>query len=123
MPNNNINYSRLIPMHGTEEYWESRTDFTPAEGEIVIYDPDDNYNYSRIKVGKKKTNDELATLAELEFSSGAANGKGENSLQVGQVGTYPTEALGDYSLAVGYNKGAVPTQSVGVASAAIGRGI
>ena len=61
---NNINYSRLIPMHGTKA--ELDPTFTPAEGEIVVYDPGDGYNYSRFKVG-----DGDKTLAELEFSSGA----------------------------------------------------
>lgn len=148
-------YSRIIPQHGTEQYFnttyintetgditnEVPSDgskyqllsqyITPKPGEIIIFDPDENYNYSRFKIGKTiiessedgTSTERLATLDELEFSSGAANGKGQNSLQVGQVGDYPTEALGDYSIAVGYNKGKVPTQSVGIASAAIGRGI
>jgi hypothetical protein len=32
------------------------TNFTPLNGEIIIYDEDDNYNYKRIKIGNGETN-------------------------------------------------------------------
>lgn len=112
--------SRIVPQHKTEAEWlkEENKDFCPKPGEIIIFDSDETYNYARFKVGDGQHN-----LSELEFSSGAANGKGQNSLQVGQVETYPTEALGDYSLAVGYNKNDIATKSIGIASAAIGKGV
>ena len=144
MANLNRTQSRIVPQHKTEAEWSDwlketgNEDFCPKPGEIIIFDPDDNYNYSRFKIGRQKfeangqpskdDNGNLIyyNLSELEFSSGAANGKGQNSLQVGEVGDYATEALGDYSLAVGYSHtvidGQHPTTTRGIGSVAIGKG-
>lgn len=43
--------TRIIQKHDTEANWLLATNFTPMNGEIIIYDEDDNYNYKRIKVG------------------------------------------------------------------------
>lgn len=40
-----------------------------------------------------------------------------------KIGSAETEALGDYSLAIGYNKNDIATKSIGIASAAIGKGV
>lgn len=48
--------SRMIQKHDTEENWEKAVNFIPKQGEIIIYDIDDNYDYERIKVGDGITN-------------------------------------------------------------------
>lgn len=144
----NINYSRLIPMHGKEN--DLDLNFIPAKGEIIIYDPDDSYNYSRIKVG-----DDQKSLSELEFSSGAEikNGttilkvpldvvnedteivkidenitKLNNNLEIDkkvsikenlQIGS-GAKSVASNSLALGIVKSDLPTKSEGLASLAVG---
>lgn len=48
--------SRIIHKHDTEANWIKATNFTPKQGEIIIYDIDDNYSYERIKIGDGVTN-------------------------------------------------------------------
>lgn len=53
--------ARISQLHNTEAEW-LKVIFIPKQGEIVVYDPDSNYNYSRIKVG-----DGQKTIHELPF--------------------------------------------------------
>ena len=57
--------ARISQLHKTEAEWTiwlNTTEFIPYPGELVIYDPDDNYDYARIKVG-----DGIKNLQELPF--------------------------------------------------------
>ena len=47
--------ARIVHKHDTEANWLKATNFIPKQGEIIIYDIDDNYNYERVKVGDGKT--------------------------------------------------------------------
>lgn len=47
--------SRIISKHDTESNWNNTINFIPNQGEIIIYDIDDNYNYERVKVGDGNT--------------------------------------------------------------------
>ena len=42
---------RLRQRHDTEANWILHPDFVPMSGEIIIYDPDENYAYARYKTG------------------------------------------------------------------------
>ena len=42
---------RIVHKHDTEANWNKATNFIPKNGEIIIYDPDSNYSYARVKVG------------------------------------------------------------------------
>lgn len=46
---------RIINKHDTETNWLKAENFIPKQGEIIIYDIDDNYNYTRLKIGDGKT--------------------------------------------------------------------
>jgi len=48
--------SRVVHKHDTEENWLKATGFTPKQGEIIIYDIDDDYDYERFKIGDGTTN-------------------------------------------------------------------
>ena len=48
-------YSRIIHKHDTEENWIKATNFIPKQGEIIVYDIDNNHNYERIKIGDGTT--------------------------------------------------------------------
>ena len=48
--------SRIILKHDTEENWLKAENFIPKQGEIIVYDIDDGYNYERFKIGDGVTN-------------------------------------------------------------------
>ena len=54
--------SRIINKHDIEANWNRATTFIPKQGEIIIYDADNNYNYSRLKIG-----DGVNIINDLKF--------------------------------------------------------
>ena len=46
--------TRIVQKHDLESNWNS-SDFIPKQGELIIYDADENYNYERFKIGDGKT--------------------------------------------------------------------
>ena len=48
--------ARVQHKHDIEANWLKATNFTPLIGEIIVYVPDENYDYPRIKIGDGKTN-------------------------------------------------------------------
>ncbi len=54
--------ARISQLHQTEASWRKWSQWIPASGELVVYDPDENHTHARIKVGDGKR-----TLAELDF--------------------------------------------------------
>lgn len=43
--------TRIVNKHDSAENWSKATNFTPKQGEIIVYDVDENYDYERIKIG------------------------------------------------------------------------
>lgn len=43
--------TRVVQKHATESNWAKAINFIPLQGEIIVYDIDENYNYERIKIG------------------------------------------------------------------------
>lgn len=60
--------TRIIQKHDTEANWLLATNFTPLNGEIIIYDEDDNHDYKRIKIGNGTDN-----VNDLDFYTGSWN--------------------------------------------------
>lgn len=58
--------ARITFLHKTELEW-NKLNFKPEAGEIIVYDPDNNFNYSRVKLG-----DGIHLLNELPFFIEAA---------------------------------------------------
>lgn len=54
--------ARVSNLHKQEAAWRQFSNWVPNAGEIVVYDPDERYTYSRLKIG-----DGVHTLQELEF--------------------------------------------------------
>ena len=52
----------IAPFHGTAAEWENNLLYIPSQGEIVIYDIDDNNDKSKFKIGDGET-----TVANLPF--------------------------------------------------------
>ena len=63
---------RLIHKHDTEANWNKATNFYPRLGEIIVYDPDENYSYPRYKIGiwdgDEKTKTEEKLITKLPFA-------------------------------------------------------
>lgn len=47
--------TRIIHKHATEIDWAKATTFIPKQGELIVYDVDDNYTYERFKIGDGTT--------------------------------------------------------------------
>lgn len=54
--------ARVFHLHKKESEWESFKNWKPEAGEFIVYDPDDIYDYPRIKMG-----DGVKTLGKLPF--------------------------------------------------------
>lgn len=52
---NKIINTRIQQKHDIEANWLKATNFIPLAGELIIYDPDDNYSYERFKIGDGET--------------------------------------------------------------------
>lgn len=59
--------ARVSQLHKTAAEWLKYSDWIPEAGELVVYDPDENFKYSRVKVGDGKTK-----LSLLSFSIDSA---------------------------------------------------
>ena len=47
--------ARISLLHKTESEWAELPGFKPCSGEIVLYDPDQNHQFVRLKVGDGQT--------------------------------------------------------------------
>ncbi len=56
--------TRIINKHATEAEWNEATNFVPLKGELIIYDPDEDHDYFRCKIG---TGDKNKNVNELPF--------------------------------------------------------
>lgn len=54
--------SRIIHKHDTQANWVKATAFIPKQGELIVYDVDDNYTYERFKIG-----DGVTVVSDLPF--------------------------------------------------------
>ena len=48
--------ARVIHKHDTQANWNLATNFTPRQGEIIVYDVDATHSYERFKIGDGVTN-------------------------------------------------------------------
>lgn len=80
MAEKNFNNVRIVNKHDTEANWLKATGFTPKQGELIVYDVDDNYSYERIKIG-----DGVQNVNNLPFVDDAL--KTELIAQIGTVST------------------------------------
>ena len=54
--------TRHLQKYDIESNWNSTPDFIPKAGEVIIYSPDENTSYPRMKIGNGTT-----TIANLPF--------------------------------------------------------
>ena len=53
---------RTQQKHDIEANWQKAAAFIPMSGELIIYDADENYDYSRLKIG-----DGITSVIDLPF--------------------------------------------------------
>ena len=57
--------ARISQLHNIESEWLKLSTWVPEAGELIVYDPDEHYDYARIKVGDgKKYLNELPFIIE-----------------------------------------------------------
>ncbi len=71
--------TRIVNKHATESDWEKAINFVPLLGELIIYDPDEMYFYSRFKIG-----DGIANVKDLPFVDGSGI---SNTIDAGNIST------------------------------------
>ena len=54
--------ARVSQLHKTEAEWNNLPDFVPMQGEFIIFDPDKQHKYARLKIG-----DGITKLSTLPF--------------------------------------------------------
>ena len=54
--------ARVSQLNKTEAEWKKLNTWIPEAGELVVYTPDENYTYARLKVG-----DGIRPLRDIEF--------------------------------------------------------
>jgi hypothetical protein len=54
--------ARISQLCKTEAEWDNLFDFVPFKGEAIIFNPDKQYSYARVKIG-----DGLTKLKDLPF--------------------------------------------------------
>lgn len=72
--------TRIVHKHDIEANWLLATNFTPKQGEIIIYDKDEVYNYERVKVGDGETlvsalpfiDDNLISVSDIDEICGTS---------------------------------------------------
>ena len=47
--------TRIVHKHEIEANWKLAENFIPMKAEMIVYDPDENYNYARFKIGDGET--------------------------------------------------------------------
>lgn len=81
--------ARISQLHMTESEWLKYSNLVPERGELIVYDPDSNYNYSRIKVGDgKRTIKELDFFIDSAISEILKQIRFEDSVDGGRISEY-----------------------------------
>ena len=86
--------SRIVHKHDTEADW-SKSSLVPLQGEIVVFDADENCSYERFKIGDGETN-----VNELPFVGDEYKDKLDSVVQNVTVGTGLTATKTDDTVAI-----------------------
>lgn len=68
--------TRIINKHAVESDWLKAVNFTPKQGEFIVYDKDSTYDYERFKIG-----DGITPVNDLEFVSSQSDYEQNDSSQ------------------------------------------
>ena len=85
----NIN-SRIQHKHDIEANWNKAVNFIPMQGEIIVYDIDETYNYERVKIG-----DGTTKINDLPFIDIQADWNQSDSTRTDFIKNKPVEMTED----------------------------
>ena len=89
---------RIINKHDIEVNWNKASTFIPEQGEIIIYDIDENYNFERFKIGDGITNVINLPFTNIELDTTLlVEGKAADAKAVGDA-LATKQPTGDYAL-------------------------
>ena len=82
--------TRIQHKHDIEANWNKALNFIPKKGELIVYDPDENYNYSRVKIG-----DGIRKVNDLPFVDVQSDWNQSDSTQIDFIKNKPLEETED----------------------------
>ena len=82
--------TRIIQKHDIEVNWEKAINFIPMQGEIIVYDIDETYNYERVKIG-----DGTTKINDLPFIDIQADWNQSDSTRTDFIKNKPVEMTED----------------------------
>ena len=82
--------TRIIHKHDSEANWNKAVNFIPIQGEIIVYDIDENYNYERVKIG-----DGIRKVNDLPFVDVQSDWNQSDSTQIDFIKNKPVEMTED----------------------------
>lgn len=82
--------TRIIHKHDTEANWNKAVNFIPIQGEIIVYDIDEIYNYERVKIG-----DGIRKVNDLPFVDVQSDWNQSDSTQIDFIKNKPLEETED----------------------------
>ena len=82
--------TRIIHKHDSEANWNKAVNFIPIQGEIIVYDIDETYNYERVKIG-----DGIRKVNDLPFVDVQSDWNQSDSTQIDFIKNKPLEETED----------------------------
>ena len=82
--------TRIIHKHDIEANWNKAVNFIPMQGEIIVYDIDETYNYERVKIG-----DGTTKINDLPFIDIQADWNQSDSTRTDFIKNKPVEMTKD----------------------------
>ena len=82
--------TRIINKHDIEANWNKAVNFIPIQGEIIVYDIDEIYNYERVKIG-----DGIRKVNDLPFVDVQSDWNQSDSTQIDFIKNKPLEETED----------------------------
>ena len=82
--------TRIIHKHDIEANWNKAVNFIPMQGEIIVYDIDETYNYERVKIG-----DGTTKINDLPFIDIQADWNQNDSTRTDFIKNKPVEMTED----------------------------
>lgn len=107
--------SRIVHKHDIEAHWKLATNFSPLAGEMIIYDPDENNENARIKIGDGKTNvNDLPFIKDYATSSLIENHEKDTTIHITELERQTWNSKSNFSGSYNdlTNKPEIPVKSV-----------
>lgn len=94
MANKNMN-TRIQLKHDTEAHWKLAENFSPRDGEVIIYEVDDSHSFPRMKIGDGTTN--VNDLPFLSAFNKNKMGVASNDTESDEITVYREMVEGTYT--------------------------